>query len=102
MTSYNKVNGIHTANSYDLCMEFLRNECSFEGIIMTDWMTTNNGGGSSAAKCMQAGNDLIMPGNVSDILEIEEAVYGEKNLKIEEKDLRICAGRVLKMIFDCN
>lgn len=27
MTSYNKVNGVHTANSYDLCTPAARKEC---------------------------------------------------------------------------
>ena len=44
MTSYNKVNGVHTANSYDLCTTAARREWGFAGIIMTDWTTTNADG----------------------------------------------------------
>ena len=99
MTSYNKVNGVHTANSYDLCTEAARKEWGFEGIIMTDWTTTNAGGGCSAAKCLRAGNDLIMPGKLSDRKEILDAVHG---LGIQFLDIRYldeCALRMLKVIF---
>ena len=98
MTSYNKINGVHTANSEDLCTEVLRNEWDFKGIVMTDWTTTNNGGGSSAAKCIAVGNDLIMPGNNSDIQEIISAVRKEFDLSLEEKALDTCVRRMLRMI----
>lgn len=42
MSSYNLVNGIHTANNYDLLTAIARNEWGFEGIIMTDWGTTGS------------------------------------------------------------
>lgn len=74
MTSYNMVNGVHSANSYDLCTEIVRKEWGFKGIIMTDWSTTSKEGGSSAWKCIAAGNDLIMPGTRKDISEIREAL----------------------------
>ena len=45
-----------TANSYDLCTTAARKEWGFAGIIMTDWTTTNADGGSSAAKCIAAGD----------------------------------------------
>ena len=73
MTSYNKVNGVHTANSYGLCTTAARKEWGFAGIIMTDWTTTNADGGSSAAKCIAAGNDLVMPGTDTDRREILDA-----------------------------
>ena len=66
MTSYNKINGIHAANSYDLCTKLARDEWDFKGVIMTDWTTTNHGPDCTAAGCVRAGNDLIMPGRQSD------------------------------------
>lgn len=102
MTSYNKVNGVHTANSYDLCTTAARKEWGFTGIIMTDWTTTNADGGSSAAKCISAGNDLIMPGTISDIQEIIDAVHCRYALSLDEKDLDACAARMLKIIFASN
>src|SRR5699024_7304967 len=37
MTSYNLVNGVHAANSFDLCTKVARDEWGFMGMIMTDW-----------------------------------------------------------------
>ena len=102
MTSYNKVNGVHAANHYDLCTTAARQEWGFAGIIMTDWTTTNSGHGASAARCIAAGNDLVMPGRVSDIQEIMDAVQGEKHLRLPEKDLNACAARMLRIILASN
>jgi beta-glucosidase len=98
MTSYNKVNGVHTANSYDLCTTAARMEWGFSGIIMTDWLTTNADGGSAATKCIEAGNDLIMPGNQSDIREILDALDKEKDLTLSPDALDDCCRRMLSMI----
>ena len=98
MTSYNKINGIHSANNYDLCTVAARKEWGFKGMIMTDWLTTNDGHGASAAKCVQAGNDLTMPGNISDIYEIYEALDGENDQYLEEADLDQCVLRILETI----
>ena len=95
MTSYNKVNGEHTANSRDLCTLAAREEWGFRGIIMTDWTTTNHEGGSAAAKCISAGNDLVMPGLESDIREIVDAVLEKGDLSLREADLDQCCGRLL-------
>src|SRR5699024_2744871 len=40
MTSYNLINGVHSANSRDLCTVVAREEWGFEGVIMSDWNTT--------------------------------------------------------------
>ena len=98
MTSYNRINSVHSANNYDLCTVAARKEWGFKGMIMTDWLTTNGGHGSSAAKCVQAGNDLTMPGNVSDIYEIYEALDGENDQYLEEADLDQCVLRILETI----
>jgi beta-glucosidase len=66
MTSYNLINGIPTADSYDLCTNIARGEWGFDGLIMTDW----NGGKSTPSISMHAGNDLIMPGGSGRIREI--------------------------------
>lgn len=66
MTSYNLINGIHAANNYDLCTKLARDEWDFDGVIMTDWTTTNHGPDCTAAGCVRAGNDLIMPGQQMD------------------------------------
>lgn len=68
MTSYNQINGIHAANSYDICTKAARDEWGFAGAIMTDWTTTtgSTAGICTAAGCMRAGNDMVMPGVKAD------------------------------------
>lgn len=92
MTSYNLINGVHTANSKDLCTKVARHEWGFAGIIMTDWTTTTKKGGSQSWLCVQAGNDLIMPGSSEDYENIRRALR-ENRLKKEE--LKSCACRMI-------
>ena len=66
MTSYNLINGVHAANCEDTCTKVTRCEWGFEGLIMTDWTTTEKGPDCTASGCMRAGNDLVMPGAFSD------------------------------------
>lgn len=40
MTSYNPINGIWSANNYELNTVVLRNEWGFSGLVMTDWYPT--------------------------------------------------------------
>lgn len=65
---------------------------------MTDWLTKNQNGGSAATKCIEAGNDLIMPGNKSDIQEILDALDKKKDLSLSIDDLDNCCRRILSMI----
>lgn len=95
MTSYNRINYVHAANSYDLCTTVARDEWGFTGFIMTDWTTTNSGHGSSAAKCIRAGNDLVMPGRDSDRDEILAALHGEGTFRLTEEELDRCALRII-------
>lgn len=99
MTSYNEINGVHSANNADLCTEIARREWHFQGVIMTDWATTLDFGGADAAGCVAAGNDLIMPGATSDRENIEQA-YAEGRLS--EADIRSCAERVLNSVLRTN
>ena len=99
MTSYNLINGVHTANSKDLCTVAAREEWNFQGIIMTDWTTTMPRGGSSAWGCIAAGNDLIMPGCEGDKESILKAL-AEGTLDREE--LKACVKRMLRVIFQTN
>lgn len=100
MTSYNLLNGLHTANHYELLTSIARDEWKFDGMIMTDWGTTSSIDdekrkykASSCAGCIRAGNDLIMPGACSDIEAVYEAV---KSGEITMSELRLCAKRILK------
>lgn len=95
MTSYNCINGVHAANSKDICTTVARGEWGFEGVFISDWNTTVPEDGSIPWKCAAAGNDIIMPGNLNDDNNIREA-YAQGNLK--EEDVRACAGRVIAFI----
>lgn len=95
MTSYNLINGVHAANSRDLCTQAARNEWGFEGIIMTDWTTTGVRGGSIPWKCVQAGNDLIMPGSAADSGSIRQALADGL---LSRRELEDCVTRLLTVI----
>ena len=95
MTSYNRINGIHAANSRDLCTAVVRGEWGFGGVIMSDWNTTVPEDGSVPWKCAAAGNDIIMPGNDNDEEDIRRA-YAQG--KLSEETIRSCAGRILALI----
>ena len=95
MTSYNRINGVHAANSADLCTTVAREEWGFAGFIMTDWTTTNSGHGSSAAKCIRAGNDLVMPGTEGDRREIAEALEGKGEQSLDPQKLEASCVRLV-------
>lgn len=61
MTSYNKINDTYTCNSKDLCINVLRCEFGFDGMVMSDWLSTSKGLASNGL-AIASGNDLIMPG----------------------------------------
>lgn len=100
MTSYNLLNGIHTANRRGLLTDVLRGEWGFAGFVMTDWGTTGDKfnlgvhGASSPAQCVKAGNDMIMPGGKADV---DGILAGLGSGEISRADLEACAGRVLAM-----
>lgn len=106
MTSYNLINGIHTANDYELIQNILRKEFGFKGLVMSDWLTTTAFPGddlkkypiSSSALCIKAGNDLIMPGTKEDIEGILTGLRDKHELTL--RDLQVSAYRVLKLIYD--
>ncbi len=94
MTAYNVVNGVHAANSYDLCTKLARNEWGFQGAIMTDWLTTSKG--ATAVGCMQAGNDMIMPGVAADHEQIRQAL---EDGTLDAKDLKRSIARTVNIIW---
>lgn len=92
MTSYNKVNGTMTSERCDLVTEILRHEWGFKGMVMTDWF-----GGQNAVAQMEAGNDLLMPGKVSQREEIRKAVLnGRLSMEIIDRNVRHILEYILK------
>ncbi len=90
MTSYNKLNGTYTSERQDLVTTILRNEWGFKGFVMTDW-----GGGRDPIAQMNAGNDLIMPGNPNQAKAIIDAV---NNKQLDEAVLNANVEHVLNII----
>lgn len=69
MTSYNKINGGYACERADLVTDILRHEWGFKGMVMSDWA-----GGVHANLQMLAGNDLLMPGRLSQHKELERVI----------------------------
>jgi beta-glucosidase len=90
MSSYNKVNGIYTSQRRDLLTTVLKGEWNYKGLVMTDWF-----GGRDAVAQMNAGNDLLMPGNPQQSQAIVDAV---KAGKISPKQLDANVERILNTI----
>ena len=80
MTSYNKVNGVYSAENHDTVTKVLRCEWGFTGLVMTDWTTDLNL--LNSAKAMKAGVDMMMPGIASDHRQIRKALK-DGSLSIE-------------------
>jgi beta-glucosidase len=90
MSSYNKINGTYTSESHDLLTKILRDDWKFQGYVMTDW-----GGGSDVVAQMNAGNDMIQPGQPKQIQEIIDAVKSG-NLDVKVLDLNV--SRILEIM----
>ncbi len=112
MTSYNLLNGIHTANSYDLIQGMARDEWGFEGTVMTDWFTSQDIPEitgkfkpvypiSASTGCIYAGNDIQMPGCQKNVDDIVEAVKTGKEIdgyRISKADLQFNVANVIRVI----
>lgn len=90
MSSYNRLNGPFTQENGELLTTILRDEWGFNGIVMTDWTGLRN-----TAAQIQAGNDLMEPGNESQIKDIIDKV---KSGVLKESDLDICVKRILQYL----
>ena len=88
MSSYNLLNGVHTSANKELLTDILREEWGYEGVVTTDWYTTE-----FHYKEIAAGNDIKMAtGMPEHVLQMLE----EGKLSIE--DVRTSAKRVLSLL----
>ncbi len=87
MSSYNRINGQHTSESYELLTGILRNEWGFNGMVVTDWGVKNN-----PVAEVRAGNDLKMHCGYPEDLK---AAYDKGELT--RADLELCTKRILEM-----
>ena len=90
MSSYNKLNGPFTQENGELLTTVLRNEWGFDGIVMTDWIGQRN-----TAAQVQAGNDLMEPGEQA---QIDEIVRKVGSGELEQQAVDACVRRVLEYI----
>lgn len=93
MSSYNKVNGRHVVNTRELLTNVLREEWGFEGVVMSDWNATDQ---CSHVEAINAGNDLIMPGNPG---VVKTLMKGLKDGTLNREALEISVARILDLIF---
>lgn len=91
MTSYNPLNGKQTAAHRELLQNILRNEWGFDGFVVTDW----EGDTGLAVECLQAGNDLLMPGFPGMIAWLYQKV---QDGTLSRKTLEECAARLLRVV----
>ncbi len=92
MSSYNRINGTHTAASHDLLTEILRGEFGFEGLVFSDW-----GAQGTMVEKVNAGNDMNMPGDDGDA---EAVLAGLASGAITESSLNACCYHILKTVAD--
>ncbi len=89
MSSYNKINGVHSSDNKKLLADILRKEWGFNGLVMTDW-----GGMSDRIEAFKAGNDLMMPGG-STYME-KDVADAVREGKLSEEDIDKCCERIIK------
>ena len=90
MTSYNKINGTYTSQNYDLVTTVLRDEWGFQGAVMTDWYSGDDGAAQIAA-----GNDMLQPGTE---LQYEQIMAALKDGSLTEAQLDVCVRRCLELV----
>ncbi len=114
MTSYNLLNGIHTANCYDLIQSTARDEWGFRGVVMTDWYTSQHEPEltgsretpysiSASTGCIYAGNDIQMPGCQKNVDDIVEAVTTGREIDgyhVTLADLQFNASNVIRIAIE--
>jgi len=111
MSAYNKVNGVHCAESRPLLHDILQNEFGFKGFVVSDWGSTY-----STAPTANAGMDLEMPGgeamqkwltlpltqqsgNGAGWLTADKVLAAVKAGQITEATLDDNVSRILRVIF---
>jgi beta-glucosidase len=111
MSAYNKLNGIHCAESMPLLHAILATEFGFKGFVVSDWGSTY-----STAATVNAGMDLEMPGgppmqkwlsnprtqragNGGGWLTADKVLAAVKAGQITEATLDDNVGRILRVMF---
>ena len=93
MASYNKINGEFSMGNHDLLTKILRDDWGYKGIVMTDWIGIRQG--LPTTREVQAGNDLMEPGQPA---QVEEIIKGVKDGKLSIADVDRNVRRMLEYI----
>ncbi len=102
MAAYNRINGLHCVNHYDLLVKVLRNEWGYTGLVMSDWDSmkadpqdclkplTGDVQKAHSAQC-----DLVCPGRED---QHQALLQGLQDGTVKRHDLERSAVRVLRML----
>ena len=93
MASYNKINNEFSMGNHDLLTKILRDDWGFKGIVMTDWIGIRQG--LPTITEVQAGNDLMEPGQPA---QVKEIIEGVKSGKLDIADVDRNVRRMLEYI----
>ena len=93
MASYNKINGQFSMGNRDLLTSILREDWGYKGIVMTDWIGIREG--LTTISEVQAGNDLMEPGQPA---QVDEIIKGVKEGKLSMEDVDRNVRRMLEYI----
>ncbi len=93
MSSYNQVNGQYSMGNRDLLTSILRDDWGYKGIVMTDWIGIRQG--LPTITEVQAGNDLMEPGQPA---QVNEIIEGVKSGKLSMADVDRNVRRMLEYI----
>lgn len=94
MTSYNKVNGNYVCEDRRLCEDILRGEWGYDGLVMSDWNA-----GKNPVASIQAGNDMLQPGQDRQRAAILEAA---QNGTLDMDLIDLSVKRILEFVQKCN
>ncbi|MBQ8995279.1 MAG: glycoside hydrolase family 3 C-terminal domain-containing protein, partial [Oscillospiraceae bacterium] len=98
MTAYNKINGVYCSENIELLCDILRKEWRFDGLVMTDWLSTGEDRAQNP-DCIANGTDLIMPGGKGVWKELAKA---NKAGKLSIEAIERAANNVLKCVLNSN
>ncbi|MBR6275464.1 MAG: glycoside hydrolase family 3 C-terminal domain-containing protein [Prevotella sp.] len=93
MSSYNQINGQYSMGNRDLLTSILRDDWGYKGIVMTDWIGIRKG--LETITEVQAGNDLMEPGQPA---QVKEIIEGVKSGKLDIADVDRNVRRMLEYI----
>ena len=95
MTSYNQVNEAYANENKELLVDILRNEWSFDGLVVTDW-----GGSNDHVEGVRCQSDLEMPAPGLD--SARELLRAVKEGRISQEELDLCVDQVLTAVCDLS